>query len=59
MDAQKNSALEAGAKVIDTNSQESGEARRARQMTNKQAYIALSLVLLQLLNKLSNMQLSG
>ncbi|ACC56346.1 TPA: DUF4055 domain-containing protein [Acinetobacter baumannii] len=31
MDAQKNSALEAGAKVIDTNSQESGEARRARQ----------------------------
>ncbi|MDX8209103.1 DUF4055 domain-containing protein, partial [Acinetobacter pittii] len=31
MDAQKNAALEAGAKVIDTNSQESGEARRARQ----------------------------
>lgn len=31
MDAQKNSALEAGAKVIDTNTQESGEARRARQ----------------------------
>ncbi|ENX34913.1 hypothetical protein F889_01553 [Acinetobacter colistiniresistens] len=31
MDAQKNSALEAGAKVIDTNNQESGEARRARQ----------------------------
>ncbi|NIH23391.1 DUF4055 domain-containing protein [Providencia heimbachae] len=31
MDAQKNSALEAGAKVIDTNAQESGEARRARQ----------------------------
>lgn len=27
----KNAALEAGAKVIDTNSQESGEARRARQ----------------------------
>lgn len=31
MDAQKNSALEAGAKVVDTNTQESGEARRARQ----------------------------
>lgn len=31
MDAQKNAALEAGAKVIDTNTQESGEARRARQ----------------------------
>lgn len=31
MDAQKNSALEAGAKVIDTKAQESGEARRARQ----------------------------
>ena len=31
MDAQKSSALEAGSKVIDTNSQESGEARRARQ----------------------------
>lgn len=31
MDAQKNAALEAGAKVIDTGSQESGEARRARQ----------------------------
>ncbi len=31
MDAQKNAALEAGAKVIDTNAQESGEARRARQ----------------------------
>ncbi len=27
----KNSALEAGAKVVDTNTQESGEARRARQ----------------------------
>lgn len=31
MDAQKNAALEAGAKVIDTSGQESGEARRARQ----------------------------
>lgn len=31
MDAQKNAALEAGAKVIDTRAQESGEARRARQ----------------------------
>ncbi|HEM6870766.1 TPA: DUF4055 domain-containing protein [Providencia stuartii] len=31
MDAQKNAALEAGAKVIDTKAQESGEARRARQ----------------------------
>lgn len=31
MDAQKNTALEAGAKVIDTGSQESGEARRLRQ----------------------------
>lgn len=31
MDSQKNAALEAGAKVIDTNTQESGEARRARQ----------------------------
>lgn len=31
MEAQKNAALEAGAKVIDTNTQESGEARRARQ----------------------------
>ncbi|MFP0679456.1 DUF4055 domain-containing protein, partial [Acinetobacter baumannii] len=31
MDAQKNAALEAGAKVVDTNTQESGEARRARQ----------------------------
>lgn len=31
MDAQKSSALEAGSKVIDTNAQESGEARRARQ----------------------------
>ncbi|WP_272580961.1 DUF4055 domain-containing protein [Providencia sp. PROV266] len=31
MDAQKNTALEAGAKVIDTTAQESGEARRARQ----------------------------
>lgn len=31
MDAQKNAALESGAKVIDTNTQESGDARRARQ----------------------------
>ncbi|RZG79496.1 DUF4055 domain-containing protein [Acinetobacter pittii] len=31
MDSQKNAALEAGAKVVDTNTQESGEARRARQ----------------------------
>lgn len=31
MDSQKNAALEAGAKVIDTRAQESGEARRARQ----------------------------
>ena len=31
MDAQKSAALESGAKVIDTNSQESGDARRARQ----------------------------
>lgn len=31
MDAQKNAALEAGAKVVDVGGQESGEARKARQ----------------------------
>lgn len=31
MDAQRNSAVEAGAKVLDTNGVESGEARKARQ----------------------------